>query len=278
MPKHIREAVVRLIERRAKTLKHLSINWFGGEPLLARRQIVATASELQNIAEQNGFVRNDFITTNGYLLTTECADELIEKNISTFQITLDGPELYHNQTRVRRSGAPTFDKIYNNLLSMKSINKDFRVAIRVHVHDQNFNIISNFIMALDKDFGADMRFGLHLVPVESYATGASASFKSTHNRSEFDVSLKTWALLAPNLKLLNVPSGSCLICYASKMNSFAIRSDGLLMKCTVAVDDPRNILGRLREDGSLEIDKEKLLWWAGGFKTGNLNQLACPNS
>jgi uncharacterized protein len=51
------------------------------------------------------------------------------------------------------------------------------------------------------------------------------------------------------------------VCYAAKMNSYVIRADGSLSKCTVALYDPRNIIGRLNEDGTMEISTEKVAWW-----------------
>jgi uncharacterized protein len=66
------------------------------------------------------------------------------------------------------------------------------------------------------------------------------------------------------------------VCYAAKMNSYIIRSDGRVFKCTVALYDDRNIVGRLNPDGTLEIYPNKVAWWSRGIFTGNPNQLACP--
>ena len=52
-----------------------------------------------------------------------------------------------------------------------------------------------------------------------------------------------------------------LVCYAAKPNSLVIRSDGVINKCTVALDADYNDVGRLRADGSIDLDVEKLSRW-----------------
>lgn len=51
------------------------------------------------------------------------------------------------------------------------------------------------------------------------------------------------------------------ICYAAKENHYVIGSTGLVYKCTVALYDQRNILGRLGRNGQLLIDRQKERLW-----------------
>jgi uncharacterized protein len=67
-------------------------------------------------------------------------------------------------------------------------------------------------------------------------------------------------------------------CYASALNSFVIRADGRVGKCTVALDHETNQLGRLSEQGTLAIDGGKLMEWAHGLQTLRQSDLACPFS
>ena len=61
-----------------------------------------------------------------------------------------------------------------------------------------------------------------------------------------------------------------------RMNGFTIMPDGRLMRCTVALYNNKNIVGKLSTDGSLGIDREKALWWSRGLFSGNPDELACP--
>jgi uncharacterized protein len=66
------------------------------------------------------------------------------------------------------------------------------------------------------------------------------------------------------------------VCYAAKPNSFVIRADGRIGKCTVALYDDANTIGTLAEDGTVLIDNAKLQPWMKGFETMDLDQLGCP--
>ncbi len=65
-------------------------------------------------------------------------------------------------------------------------------------------------------------------------------------------------------------------CYASAVNSLVIRSTGELAKCTVALSHPNNRVGRLLDDGRLEIDDGKLEGWTRGIWSGVPEELHCP--
>lgn len=78
------------------------------------------------------------------------------------------------------------------------------------------------------------------------------------------------------LHLLDNNTETTKVCYASKLNSLLIRADGRIGKCTVALYDDKNIVGKLNEDGTLVLDNEKLLWWARGLFSGDKHELACP--
>ena len=66
------------------------------------------------------------------------------------------------------------------------------------------------------------------------------------------------------------------MCYASRPNSLIIRANGTLGKCTVALSDERNTVGRLLPSGDLQIDQSKLRWWIRGLETGRPDELECP--
>jgi uncharacterized protein len=159
---------------------------------------------------------------------------------------------------------------------MRELSEQFAVGIRVHINARNWRDIPSFVETLDSDFGGDRRFALHLVPVEAYATGASSSFSDCAERQNVHECIARSLQQARNIEILNTPEDSCNICYAAKGNAYVIRSDGIVMKCTVAVYDPINHIGKIDDDGSLNIDKSKFLWWMEGFKTQDYAQLACP--
>jgi uncharacterized protein len=66
------------------------------------------------------------------------------------------------------------------------------------------------------------------------------------------------------------------VCYASKANSLILRADGRLAKCTVALNDKRNDVGKLNLDGTIEVNNERFSPWIRGLFTGDADTLACP--
>lgn len=68
------------------------------------------------------------------------------------------------------------------------------------------------------------------------------------------------------------------ICYAAKPNSLMIRANGTIGKCTVALNDGQNSIGRIKSDGTLDIENEKLRVWMNGFATLSEKTLSCPLS
>ena len=66
------------------------------------------------------------------------------------------------------------------------------------------------------------------------------------------------------------------ICYASRGNALVIRADGRLNKCTVALQHKRNQIGRIREDGLLDIHNAKLRPWLRGLQSRRPSELQCP--
>ncbi|HDG7814594.1 TPA: hypothetical protein PCK03_004752 [Klebsiella quasipneumoniae] len=66
------------------------------------------------------------------------------------------------------------------------------------------------------------------------------------------------------------------ICYAAKLNSFVIRSNGQIAKCTVALNSEVNNIGILKSDGRMDLNKEKLMAWGGALFNSEVSIRACP--
>ena len=76
--------------------KHLSLNWFGGEPLICKDKVINISSEIKNICKKNKVNFIGSITTNGSELDISTFNKLIRNNILFYQITIDGINKTHN--------------------------------------------------------------------------------------------------------------------------------------------------------------------------------------
>lgn len=75
---------------------------------------------------------------------------------------------------------------------------------------------------------------------------------------------------------LRTPGAELVICHASRANTYIVRSDGTLAKCPVALYHPENRVGRLLDDGRVEVDADKMSGWMPGLESGDKVELRCP--
>ena len=84
------------------------------------------------------------MTTNGYLLYGTTLSTLLTLGINSFQITLDGNMESHNATRMLKDGSKTFDKIWENIITLCEYNEPFELLIRANYNETNYDNIYKF--------------------------------------------------------------------------------------------------------------------------------------
>jgi uncharacterized protein len=133
--------------------KGLSITWYGGEPILALKQIRALTPRLKAMAKKHGLTYFADMITNGLGLKTRVFEELAgELDVSHFQITLDGTAKEHDQRRITKKGGNTFDTIVKNIV--KATNnpiyqeKGCSIVIRCNINNSNKEDIRNLVWYL----------------------------------------------------------------------------------------------------------------------------------
>lgn len=274
------EAVVggikRLIDRRAADLRRLDVSWFGGEPLLARPIVEELSAHLADLAAARpGLQYQADMTTNGYLLDTGTARRLAALGVDRYQISLDGPAEAHDTTRLRADGRGSFDRIWRNLLAIRDSALPVRVLLRVHLTPANLPLMPGFLARLRDTFLRDERFTLHLKPVERMGGPNDRTMEILEQGLRPKVLDELTAVAYDGLPAAPEPD-ELPVCYAARPNSLVIRADGTVGKCTVALTDPANAVGRLLPDGTLRIDDERLAPWVRGWATGDESAVHCP--
>lgn len=91
--------IVNLVRNNANTINMLGVTWYGGEPLLEVNRIENLTKAFKEICNKNNVKYQANIVTNGYLLDKKMILRLIDLDITSIQITLDGTKEYHDQTR-----------------------------------------------------------------------------------------------------------------------------------------------------------------------------------
>lgn len=243
-----------------------------------------------------GFKLQGSVTTNGWYLTDDILESLVALNQNRFQISLDGWQSEHDIGRKLINGQGTFDRIWQNVMAAKKSDADFMVSLRLHLTPTNFASMETLCKALAMELSNDNRFSFNLQDIRpvggegkknvapmpydqilrnvSELSGILISQGVTAKR--ISSNLDTGGESTGNLIGLDYDIGGAYICYASKPNSLVVRADGTIAKCTVALSSAKNKIGKIHQDGSLEIDNDQLHLWIRGLTSLNLNELACP--
>jgi uncharacterized protein len=102
--------------------RKVSIDFYGGEPLLSVDLIRSISQRLRKSCEGKGLSFEFSLVTNGTLLTRPVAMELAALGMKRVQITLDGPREVHDQSRPFASGkGSSFDIIIGNIMEIMDV-------------------------------------------------------------------------------------------------------------------------------------------------------------
>jgi len=273
----VARGVKNLIAARAPGLALLHLAWFGGEPLLARDLVIELMQHARELARAHPRMQTvSDMTTNGWHLERPLFEQLLELGVRRYQISFDGPRELHDRKRRLASGGGTFDRIWANLLAMRAVEADFEINVRIHVDRGNAEALPAVLEQCREHFGSDPRFRLRLKALSRFGgpNDPELDVLLGDERDEVLARLERLALAGaavPAEAMAEHPS-----CYASTGNSYIVRADGRLSKCTVALTHPRNDVGRIHEDGRLEIESQAMQAWMRGLWSGDIGELICP--
>jgi uncharacterized protein len=265
MSEEIQQAIERFVESHAQ-LDVMNLQWFGGEPLLARDVVLRITSAARRHSAAVGATFFSGATTNGYLLTPAVADAIIPAGVTSFQITLDGTEHDHDERRVGAAGEKTFATIMSNLRYLRDSSHEFTVMIRHNFDPSSMERFDDFLKMIEGEFSGDARFVTNFEAIGKWGgpnddqlevyEGLSVSQMIAKARRAASKAGFADALTIGGMQ----PEG--YVCYAADPNSFVIGSDGKLYKCTIELDyHDRNIVGQLLPDGRLDLDWRKMALW-----------------
>jgi uncharacterized protein len=281
------EGVKNLVKSRIEEIETLSISFFGGEPLMNKKNVIEISTWAKALAAEHSVAYEGSITTNGYALDEKTFAQLVESQTLSFQITVDGDKDYHDKLRPTANGKATFDKIMTNVRAMAASKYHFYCTFRLNIADYNFEGVEAFIKKYAHVFAGDTRFNFHFHPIwgkpeleltrklqlkELHALAKSLNISIDGDSVEVEEEMQ--AKDAPgNAGSMGAATEEELtgsqkkgknadyVCYAAKANSYVVRADGRIQKCTVALNDEVNNVGNINPDGTLDLDQAKLAKW-----------------
>lgn len=229
----VQKATLDRIEQKlcSSSYKKLSISWFGAEPLSGIKIIDNMSMHLQELAKKQNVSYSAKIVTNGLLINEDIAERLVYTHaIKNFEITLDGIEKYHDERRFLKTGGPTFEKIYNNILLLTRLPNPPKITIRCNVDKRNKDGVSPLIekMALD---GLQKFVTFYVAPIHSWGNDA-------HHLSAEKKIFATWEmewlieLQEYGFKVNWLPKRKKSVCFAVRPDAELIDPSGGIYGCS----------------------------------------------
>jgi len=232
--------------------KKIQLDFFGGEPLLNKKAIFEI---LDNIDKD----LTATMTTNGYLLDFKTFEDLVKKGVKIFQITIDGYKELHDFLRPLNNKKGTFERIIKNLEDITNSKDNFNIIFRINFNEK-FDIDKFIKFIKTKKFFKDNRFMYLFRPIES---GWNESYNNVNCKINQTIKFSFYQKI---LKEGLIPADYMLFslnpnfyCPSGKENYFIITPGGILKKCTVALDNPKNFVGILK-NGEIILNENHNLW------------------
>ena len=259
----------------------LTVNWYGGEPLLNQRRILDMMGKIDSFRKRwPSLVIKASIVTNGCFLNYRAFKRLIEKGVSTYQITFDGGEKFHNQTRKDRSGKGSFSLIISNLEEIKKEcgNARFKMAIRINFMKSSLPSVRPLIDRLSQIIQGDERFSVYCRQVCNFETT-----RDSINEIKDDIFALNEGLLIQEslnkyayLKIWNrpvginqsIPTPKTSWCSEDNGYSYIIGANGLIYRCDTLVGNKKYAVGKIGEDGTALMFETNKEWFVDIFSLG----------
>lgn len=149
----------------------LFVTWYGAEPLLGIKGIRELSKNLIDLTNSLEIEYKAMMITNGLALKENIFFDLVNLNVFNYQITLDGDEESHNNSRYTKKQGKTFNPIFNNIVSAVKNpiyeEKKCNILIRSNVHKDNYKSIDNLIDLIHETGIAD-KVSLDFAPVHDW--------------------------------------------------------------------------------------------------------------
>ncbi|WP_438448523.1 radical SAM protein [Gorillibacterium sp. sgz5001074] len=260
------QGIKNYVRQQAPSLRQLTVSWFGGEPFAAADVIGELSAFFIEICAQYNIEYKAEALTNGYFLKPELFEKAIGWRISHFMITVDGPKDIHDTRRVQLGGGGSYDRILENLRSMRATQHAFEVSLRSNFDYDTLPHMEELIDILAEEFAGDRRFQVFIRPLGCLGGANDHMLKIVADEEKNN---KIWELnrqamnkglpLSGLVETSLMPLGS--MCYCVKPNSFVIGSQGTIHKCSVALNLDSNQVGQVLPDGTFRMDYDKLALW-----------------
>lgn len=243
---NIKKFLTKRVERNEIT--GLNLNWFGGEPLLHYKRVIAPISHFaKNLMEENHLSFSNGITTNGYLMNDKMIDGFKSIGLHFFQITLDGVEESHNKTR-NQKGNPSYKRIVENVVKLCRSNDKVRIRLRINYTNE---ILKQDFRYIFDNFPPEERKKITVDFQRVWQTAHEVSCPGTNNPdiiSKMELCREMGFSSGIDSKYT---VGRFHQCYVDKYFHAHINYDGKVYKCSARDYSEKYACGELSDSGEI---------------------------
>ncbi len=255
MDRDAAERILKYVDEHLPQHAQANITWFGGEPLLQWRLVAEMAAQLTQIGAKHRRPLLQFLTTNGYLLTSKVTQSLVDAGIIYFHITIDGADAGQNQRRVLRDGRPTYQRVLENLTVLLEQHPEARVTLRMNLEPDSVALARPLLQAISPSLRN--RIQVHATPV----IRAGVVRDPQLHREIADV-ISTALELGYVYYDNAIPVGRASHCTAESSTTFQVGPGGELHKCSPS-GKPEVTVGSLNQAGLPVLRAEATEVWEG---------------
>lgn len=228
-------------EIRAKHIKKVVLDWFGGEPLLRFYQIMYPLSkDLKSYCAEHDIDILFTMTTNGSLLNEDMVVKMKEIGLEQLQITLDGGKEYHNKVRYSHAIRDSYNVIVNNIHMLCKILDKPNITLRINYTSQNLDSAFSILDDFDEKIRSYITVSPHIV-WQDFGNIENLSIKVSQLKK--DAYEKGYSIIHPNIHQ------KCVSCYTENMEQFVINYDMNVYKCTARNFDKKYSVGKITDEG-----------------------------
>ena len=226
-------------------VRQLMLSWFGGEPLLEFSIVEEISRYAMKCCEGLGLEFRNTITTNGTLLSRERLQKMKELDFTFFQITIDGAQEEHDQTKVLK-GRSSYEVILKNICLIAEMLPEAEICLRYNYTLKNLQP-ERFVGDMNKFIPFELRKSIHLSLMKVWQ----------EDERLFDHSIieSLMILLENNSYQINTYDGFNPCCVEQKHFN-CIFPDGFVDKCSN--DELNSRRGFISLSGDIKWNKELL--------------------
>ena len=232
------------IIRSAKDANGLTLNWFGGDPLLNPNAITLITQKIITAFDDKKV--NSTIITNASLFSKELR-QLAKStwNVSRIQVSLDGFKETHERRKAYVNYNDSFEKTIETIGLLLS--DGFHVSLRLNYDKGNYNEIKELIYFIKETYRSPLNLTCYTYPLFNTFSCKESLYIKTDDIPLYESIMKRALAECGYYNPLKIPSQRTTACFATDPDSCVINTDGQLYKCTMDMSANSNSVGNVND-------------------------------